>query len=104
MILILPVTNQPEKFTISLSGTNYILVSRWNAADEGGWIVDFYDQDNNPLIMNIPLVNGANLLEQYTYTGIPGLLYVSVDGDDYGVPTIDNLGDGSDLLYETTIS
>jgi len=100
MILQLPLTNVPQRFTISLSGTDYILVSRWNDAPDAGWIIDFYDQDNNPLIMNVPLVTGANLLSQYSYVGVPGLLYVVADGDDYAVPTLDNLGFGADVLYE----
>jgi len=100
VILILPLINVPQRFTISLSGTNYILVSRWNDAPEAGWILDFYDQESNPILMNVPLVTGANLLSQYEYLGIPGLLYVVSDGDDYAVPTIDNLGFGADVLYE----
>jgi hypothetical protein len=101
VILELPLINIPQRFTISLSGVDYIIVSRWNDALESGWILDFYDADNNPLIMNIPLVTGANLLEQYAYIGIPGLIYVVADGDDYAVPTLENLGDGSYVLYET---
>ena len=103
MILVLPLTNIPEKFSISLGGINYILVSRWNDADEGGWILEFYDQDELPILMNVPLVTGANLLDQYEYLGIPGLLYVITEGDDYAVPTIDNLGTASQVYYEVAV-
>ena len=100
MILTLPLSNVPEKFDISLSDVNYILVSRWNDADEGGWIIDFYNENESPILMNVPLVTGDNLLGQYEYVGIAGDIYVFTDGDDFAVPTIDNLGNGADVYFE----
>lgn len=100
MILSLPITNTPEKFSISLNGTEFVLVSRWNDAPEAGWIVDFYDEDELPLIMNVPLILGANLLSQYAYIAVEGLVYVINEEPDFPVPTLNNLGISSFVLYE----
>jgi hypothetical protein len=101
MILEVPLSNIPEKFEMSLNGVSYNIVSRWNDAPEAGWLVDFYDADELPLIMNVPLVSGANLLSQYGYVGIEGLIYVVSDASVYATPTLLDLGTSSSLLYET---
>ena len=100
----IPLANTPQKFTISLNAATYNLVSKWNSAPEGGWVLDFYDENDNPIIMNVPLVTGANLLEQYEYVGIAGILAVITDGDDDAVPTLDNLGNESNLYYLVDIT
>lgn len=36
----------------------------------GGWFMDIADDNENPILMGIPLVTGSNLLEQFAYLGI----------------------------------
>lgn len=92
-----PLSNTPQSFTIELAGVTWNLVSRWNDAIEGGWIVDWYDSSDAPICMNMPLITGADLGAQYPHLGIPSSLIVFTDGDDFAVPTLENLGVESQL-------
>lgn len=93
-----PLTSVPQDFNIVLAGVQFRIVCKWN--EFSGWIIDLYDGVSQaPIIMNIPLVVGCDLLEQYQYTGIQGSLIVYTDGDQYAVPTLDNLGGESNLYY-----
>jgi hypothetical protein len=99
----IPLTNIPQKFTIELGGKEYILTCRWNDAIEGGWFIDIDDSiTNTPILHNLPLVTGNNLLEQYEYLGIKGALVVLTNGDNTAVPTLENLGVESFLYFVTT--
>lgn len=93
----IPLSNTPQSFAIELQGVTWNLVSRWNDAVEGGSILDWYDAGNNPVCMNVPLVTGADLAAQYPHLGIPSALIVFTDGDDFAVPTLENLGVESQL-------
>jgi len=98
----IPVTNTPQTFQISLAGKDYSCTCKFNSADEGGWILGFADAETGlSIVENIPLITGANLLDGLDYLGINGKLYVKTDGDDYAVPTFDNLGVESFLYFET---
>jgi len=64
------------------------------------WTLDIFDETTSqPLIVNLPLVAGANLLEQFGHIGIPGKLLVYTDGDEFTPPTLDNLGQEANLYY-----
>jgi hypothetical protein len=95
----IPLTPVPQTFTVNLAGTAYKLTVRWNAAHEGGWVLDIDLPDNGGHVLDgIPLVTGTDLLAPYGHLGIGGGLVVwSDDHDD--PPTMDNLGDGVDLLF-----
>lgn len=93
----IPLNSTPQAFTIDLAGTTWSLVIRWNDAPEAGWVLDWYDANNVPVCMNIPLVTGADLAAQYPHLGIPSALIVFTDGDDLAVPTLNNLGLESNL-------
>lgn len=101
-LYVVPLSNIPQDFNIVLAGTQLRIVCKWN--EFSGWIIDLYDGvSQEPVILNIPLVTGCDLLEQYRYTGIPGSLVVYTDGDQYAVPDISNLGGESNLYYLVTI-
>ena len=95
----IPLDNIPQRFAIELAGRSLIAGSRWN--DEAqAWMLDFYDeQTNEPLIISLPLVVGADLLSQHEYIGIPGQLIAYTDGDEFAPPTLDNLGQEANLYY-----
>lgn len=95
----IPFTNVPQRFEIELAGVQYIVVCRWNDAPEGGWFVDLYDANEAPLVMNTPLVPGTNLVGQFAYIGLEGVLGVVTDGDEFAAPTLDNLGGESNVYY-----
>ena len=65
----------PQTFTISLGGTFYNLTLRWSTS-MAAWFLDLADANNNAVLTGIPLVTGLDLLAQYAYLGIGGMLVV----------------------------
>lgn len=97
---LLPLTNTPQKFTISLGGTEYILTCRWNSADEGGWYINLDNAaTGNNILSGVPLVAGADLLAQYEYLNFGGGLIIYTNAEGMTPPTIDNLGDDSNVFF-----
>jgi hypothetical protein len=97
----IPVTNNPETFQISLAGTTYTLTVKFNSALEGGWVLDIADAENvQKIVCNAPLITGANLLDGLGYLGINGSLFVRTEGNNFAVPTYENLGIESFLYFE----
>ena len=100
----IPLSNVPQTFQISLAGKDYNMTCRWNSATEGGWVLDFSDAETaEPIVANIPLVTGVDLLDGLGYLGFGGRLYVYTDGDELAVPTLENLGTESNLYFETEL-
>lgn len=102
MIYEIPLTPEPQRFSIPIGATTYNLRFGWNENDMGGWFMDIADDAENPILMGIPLVTGSNLLEQFAYLGIEGKLQISTDTDSDAVPTFDNLGLASHLFLVTS--
>lgn len=101
---LIPLLNVPQDFTIAMGGRELRIVSKYNAALEGGWVLDIYDSETNePIVMNVPMVTGADLLAQYEYLGLNGEMYVYTDGDETAVPTLENLGIESNLYFRTEV-
>lgn len=101
---LIPLLNIPQDFFITLANRELRIVSKWNPSNEGGWVVDIHDgETDEAIIMNIPMVTGADLLEQYEYLGLNGQLIVFTDGDETAVPTLDNLGSESNLYFKTEV-
>lgn len=95
----IPLTAEPQSFSITLGGVEYRLTVLWRNADEAGWTVDIADSNGNPLVSGIPLVTGCDLLEPYPDLGFGGVLWVQTTADPDAVPTYDNLGTGSHLYW-----
>ena len=99
----IPLTPEPQAFSITLAGRELRLVFRWAESLEpdvpGGWLLDILDapDDTAPLVCGIPLTAGCDLLAPYGYLEFSGALYL--DGED--PPAQDNLGEGVCLLFET---
>lgn len=101
-VFLMPLTNIPQTFAISLGGTDYILTVKWNTSDDAGWVIDFTDAVTNlPIACNIPLITGADCLSGLEYLGINGELIVYTNGTPDAVPTLDNLGTDSNLYFVT---
>ena len=99
---LIPLTNNPQTFNIALAGVNYTMTSKWNDADDGGWVLDIVNADTNePVVFNVPLITGLDCLEGLSYLGIDGQLVVYTDGDQNAVPTFENLGVESNLYFLT---
>jgi hypothetical protein len=93
----IPLSPEPQQFSIRLAGTEYLLQLQWR----GFWTLNILRPDQTPVINGIPLVTGVDLLYQYRYLGIGGGLTVQTDGDKDAVPTLDNLGTASHLYFVT---
>jgi hypothetical protein len=95
----IPLTPVPQSLEVSLAGTEYKLTVRWCDADEGGWVLDIDLPDDAGHVLNgIPLVTGVDLLSPYEHMGFGGGLAVWSDDHD-NPPTLDDLGEGVDLLF-----
>ncbi len=98
----LPLRNIPQTFDIALAGVNYIMTCKWNNAPEGGWVLDLADAASGEVIVaNIPLITGADCLAGLAYLGLGGQLVVHTDGNEFAVPTLENLGVESNLYFVT---
>jgi hypothetical protein len=99
-IVEIPLTpSTSQQLTCQLGAASYQLTVWWNNADQGGWTLDIDDGSGNAIVTGIPMITGADLLEQYGYLGIGGALYVYTDADYAAAPTFDNLGVGSHLAF-----
>lgn len=102
---VIPVTNVPQQFQITLANVTYQMTCKWNDSIapgcEGGWALDIDDSEGNPIIHYVPLITGIDLLSGLAYLGINGSLYVYTASDTFAVPTLDNLGMDSNLYFQT---
>lgn len=101
---IIPFSNVPQDFTIILANRELRLVTKWNASEEGGWLLDIFDGiTDESIIAGIPLVTGADLFGQYEYLNLGGRLVVYTDGDELATPTLENLGVESNVYFQTGV-
>lgn len=95
----LPLVPVPQRFTIKLAGRSYLVVCRWNG-EEPAWNLDLFDADTDaPLILNLPLVTGADLFSQHRHLEIGGSLVVVTDGAPNIPPTLTNLGAEGNVYF-----
>ena len=98
----IPLDSDLQTFQVSLNGTTYQIRLLWNYF-EGGWFIDLQDTSGNAIIGSMPLVTGADLLEQFAYENFGVHLVVQTDHDVFAVPTYDNIGVTSHL-YSVVVS
>lgn len=94
-----PLSGTPQRFSMVLGGVTYQFLFLYREHTMGGWVLNIDDSLGAPLVHGIPLVTGANLLEQYGYLGFSGELWVKSDGDPDAVPSFDGLGNNSHVLW-----
>lgn len=97
----IPLSPDPQRFTIALSGVEYQLTLAYRNAEEGGWVLDIADKQGTAIVQGIPLVTGSDLLAQYRHLGFTGRMAVQGSIDLTAVPTFENLGTESFLLWVT---
>jgi hypothetical protein len=99
---ILPLTNLPQIFNITLGANNYIMSVVWNNAPDAGWFIGFANQQTQvEIVNNIPLITGVDLLAGLEYLGFGGQLICYTNGDSNAVPTLDNLGTEANVYFIT---
>lgn len=93
----IPLTPDNQIFNIHLGAKHYLIELRWNAETQL-WAIDIADfTTKTPLVNGIPLITGANLLDQFEYLEIPGQLIVLTE--DNKPPGYNDLGSDSAGLY-----
>lgn len=98
---LIPLNNIAQTFVINLAGINYTLTSKWNDQMQS-WILDLADGSGAMLAAGMPFITGADLLEGLEYLGVEGALLVFTNGQEFAVPTLDNLGTDCNLYFQTT--
>lgn len=93
-----PLNANPQRMSIPLGDKTYQITVRWNVP-MNSWSLDIADQDGNELVNSIPMVTGANLLEQYDYLEFGGDLFAFTDNELDEPPTFTNLGDTGHLYF-----
>ncbi|WP_144156560.1 phage baseplate plug protein [Paraburkholderia sp. BCC1885] len=87
----IPLSPQPQMFGIAIAGTTYTLTVTWNWVN-ASWIINIADSSGNPILSGIPMVTGANLLEQFGYLNFGFQLIAQTDNAPDVVPTFADLG------------
>lgn len=97
----IPLQPVAQKLSVSLRGIQYMLTIHW-CVPATCWVMDLADANGALIIAGIPLVTGADLLEQFSYLDVGlGAVVVQTDHDQDAVPTFDNLGVTSHVYYIT---
>lgn len=96
---LIPLTAEPQSFTIALGGREYRLTLRWGTAPEGGWLLDVAEAEGGTiLVAGMALVTGVDLLAAHAHLGFGGMLWV-YSPDDLP-PSEADLGTRTVLIFE----
>lgn len=97
-----PLENVPQRFDISIGGAQLAIESKFNTM-LNSWVLSFfYANSGEVIVTNMPMVTGVDLFGQLKYLNVfSGELIVYTDGDDFAVPTEENLGQEANLFYVT---
>lgn len=96
---VIPLTGEPESFTVTLGGIEYRMTLRWCDTGEGGWLLDVALADGTALVAAIPLVTGVDLLAAHGHIGFAGMLWCQSPSET--VPGPGDLGTEVQLIFET---
>jgi len=95
----IPLSNVPQRFELSLAGTDYIMVVRWFSG-MGLWVFSLLESDTERILINDrPLVTGCDLLEQWAYLKLGGSMICFTSGNEDLPPTLENLGGEANLYF-----
>jgi hypothetical protein len=95
---LIPLQPTPQTLTVVLNGVEYVLRLQWNVFGNY-WVLDLNDGLGNPLVLGVPIVTGADIMEQFQYLGLGGEFIVQTTNDVDAVPTFTNLGTSGNLYY-----
>src|ERR1700735_4890188 len=80
--------NQTAQVTVSINNSvqTFFLLLSYNEIAEY-WVMQIFDNNQNPLLTDIPLVTGLDLLRQDQYLGIGSLFLLNVSTSGGTGPT-----------------
>ena len=96
----IPLAAQAETFQVTLAGVLYTLTSRW-CAPSACWLLDIASAGGVAILSSIPIITGADLLEQHKHLAIGGGLMVQSDSTLDLVPTFTSLGVSGHVYFVT---
>ena len=96
----IPLKPNSQSFAIALAGVTYNLTLIWNSILVS-WVLDIADVNKNPILQGIPLVTGTDLLAPFSYLNFGGTLTCSTDNNADAIPTYNDLGSTSHLIFTT---
>lgn len=103
MVTEITLSSKPNQtYSVSVSGTNrnvtFNITQSYNEI-AGYWMIGIYDQANNPIVLNIPLLPGYDLLGQYGYLNIGELYLINYGDQTIEVPNDTNIENNFKLLW-----
>lgn len=96
----IPLNPFPESFGVTINNVDYNGVTRWNVPAQT-WVLSLFTTNNVPILQNIPLIPGVDLLGQFAYLGINAKMSALVDSDSAAVPSYSALGTTGNAYLET---
>jgi hypothetical protein len=87
-----------SRATVPTSGSVTNMSLNWNNTSQA-WMASLADASGNPMVNNVPLVTGANLLEQFGHLGFPGQFIAQTDNAPTTPPGFSNLGTTGHLFF-----
>lgn len=87
--------------TLTLDGVRFRLDTYTNKVS-GGWFLDLFDGDDNPLVLGVALVTGLDLLYPFRHLDVPpGVLFVNDHQGEREDPGLDTfINHGAALYYQ----
>jgi hypothetical protein len=87
-----------ERAAVPSAGQNNQMSVLWNQSSQA-WLANIADESGKPIVSGIPLVTGANLVEQFGHLGFAGKFIAQTDHATTAVPTYQNLGSAGHLFF-----
>lgn len=94
--------NINQTYTVTVSGDSRnitFIVEQFYNNIAGYWIINIYDKSKQPVVMDIPLLAGQNLLEQYGYLNIGELYVINIGDQSISKPDDTNIADNFKLVW-----
>jgi len=107
MISQISLSNSPNQtFKLSIPGDtqnlNFIITMSYNS-EARYWIMGIYDSVNNtPIVLNIPMLCGYDLLDQLQYLRIGSIYILNIGDPTVEVPDDTNISTNFNLIWVLT--
>lgn len=92
--------NQTWQVSVNINGAvvTFFVTLDYNEIAEY-WVMAISDSNQNPILNDIPLVTGLNLLRQYQYLGIGSIYLLPIGQQAENYPDDTNLGTAFELVW-----